>query len=97
MEGQTSKRIREAIGRLQALPDDFLHPGDAWKSEYVLMRRFFNGEDVYEILDGDYSFWKRFDLSSQLLWNRLFPWEKYRQLRTLDRFTWFGLAALRHA
>lgn len=92
-EGQTVERIRAALARVEALDAGVLHLDDRLKSAYLLARRNALGDRSVE--ERLYSFQAGHPyLNAQLLWGKLMPWEKHRELRSLDVDTRDAIALL---
>lgn len=79
--GQTPDRIRAAILRLQSDHDDLQPFEDYFISQYLLTQR---------VIDGDQEAWSFYypknnsPTTSEILWNRLMPWESARATRVLN-------------
>ena len=81
--GQTAERVRAAFERLRRIDWEILHLADGLKSDYILARRFVEGD----ARAGAALFrvgYPNGELATRLSWVRLMRWEPYRELRMLN-------------
>jgi hypothetical protein len=84
--GQTAQRVRAGVERLGGVDWRILHLEDGLKSQYILARRYVEGDDGA----GEALFDSKGSgaiVATRLFWDRLLPWEKYRELRRLNGAT----------
>jgi hypothetical protein len=89
--GQTRERILAAIKQLQNLPEDFESIACGSKYEYLRNRGILAGDRKYadymdQELSKQKSNYKR-EVNQFVLWERFFPWERYRALRILNELS----------
>ena len=91
--GQTAERVRAAVERLRGVDWEILHLADGLKSDYILARRFVEGDHGAGVaLFGSKN--SAGIMAQRLFWDRLMPWEKHRELRRLNLETNRALSRL---
>ncbi|MEX0675663.1 MAG: hypothetical protein WD063_01220 [Pirellulales bacterium] len=83
--GQSTERVRAAFERLRGIDWQMLHLADGVKSNYILARRFLDGDQAAgAVLFGSPN---AYEVAFRSFWDRLLPWEKYHELRALNLAT----------
>ena len=79
---QSVDQIKGAIQELQSLSGPFQALENRLKSDYIVYRRFVQGDRSVLGMIGNSQ-----DLQRELLWGRLMPWENDRAMRVLNQLT----------
>src|SRR5262249_17740528 len=87
-KGQTAQRLRLAIGRLRAMDASVLRMDDFVKTTYILAQRWIDGNDQLRL--SRYLYYDSAELTREILWSKLMPWERARAMRVLNALTNFG-------